>query len=227
MTNTADRVLVEVRDLTVLFGDRIALEEVSLSVHAGEIVALIGPNGAGKTTLLRAILGLTRPTRGEVRRRPGLRIGYIPQRFGVHHVLPLSVERFLQLNTGATPEAIAESLREVHVEYLQRAPIQALSGGETQRVLLARTLLRRPELLVLDEPAQGVDVSYLADFYHHIAEAKRRFGCGVLLVSHDLEQVMDWADRVICLYHRLHCEGKPEEVRRHHAYRSLFPISAA
>jgi zinc transport system ATP-binding protein len=218
---TGKPVLVSLADVRVAFGDRVALDQVSLELCPREILTVIGPNGAGKTTLLRVVLGLQRADAGRVQRRGGLRIGYVPQRFAIDDTLPLTVRRFLALVPGAKRE-ITEALAEVGASHALRLPMQTLSGGELQRVLLARALLREPELLVLDEPVQGVDITGQAELFALIRRIRDQTGCGVLLVSHDLHLVMAATDRVICLNHHVCCSGHPEAVSRDPAYRALF-----
>jgi zinc transport system ATP-binding protein len=208
--------------LVVRIGGRSILDRVSLSVHSGEIVTVIGPNGAGKTVLVRAILGLVRPAAGAVHRRPGLRIGYTPQRLHIDPVLPLSVARFLTLGGGRRRGAVEAALAETGVGHVIDAPVQRISGGEFQRVLLARALIRDPELLVLDEPVQGVDVGGQASLYRLITRLRERRGCGVLMVSHDLHLVMASTDQVVCVNHHVCCTGHPEAVLRDPAYLELF-----
>ncbi|MGO8917706.1 MAG: zinc ABC transporter ATP-binding protein ZnuC [Stellaceae bacterium] len=213
--------LIELRGIHVAFGRRVALADVSLAVAPGEIVTVIGPNGAGKTTLLRVALGLQRVQAGHVERRPGLRIGYLPQRLVIDETLPLTVRRFLTLAPGGR-DRLGAVLARVGAAHTLDLPVQTLSGGELQRVLLARALLREPELLVLDEPVQGVDIGGQAELFaliHRIRDERR---CGVLLVSHDLHLVMAATDRVVCLNHHVCCSGHPEQVSRDPAYRDLF-----
>ncbi|HEX7968302.1 MAG TPA: zinc ABC transporter ATP-binding protein ZnuC [Stellaceae bacterium] len=219
--NAAPPLLVELDAVQVAFGRRVALSDVSLALSPGEIVTVIGPNGAGKTTLLRVALGLQRPDAGRVRRRPGLRIGYVPQRLAVDETLPLTVRRFLALASRARP-AMTTALAEVGASHALDLPLQTLSGGELQRVLLARALLREPELLVLDEPVQGVDIAGQAELFALIRRIRDTRGCGVLLVSHDLHLVMAATDHVVCLNHHVCCSGHPEAVSRDPAYRALF-----
>lgn len=213
--------LVALTGIHVSFGRRPALSEVSLALGAGEIVTVIGPNGAGKTTLLRVVLGLQRPDAGRVERRPGLRIGYVPQRLAIDETLPLTVRRFLTLVRGVR-DAVDGALAEVGASHTVELPVQTLSGGEMQRVLLARALLRAPDLLVLDEPVQGVDIAGQAELFALIRRIRDTRGCGVLLVSHDLHLVMAATDRVVCLNHHVCCSGHPEAVSRDPAYRALF-----
>lgn len=212
--------LIRAEHLSLQIDGRQLLQDISLELRQGEIVTVIGPNGAGKTTLLRLLLGLTRPTGGSVWRRPGLRLGYMPQRLHIDASMPMSVLRFLQLG-GAAADARA-ALAEVGAARLANARLADLSGGEMQRVLLARACARKPQLLVLDEPTQGVDVGGQTEVYQLIAALRDQLHCGVLLVSHDLHLVMAATDKVLCINQHLCCEGHPEQVSRDPAYLELF-----
>ena len=203
------------------------LLDVDLRVMAGEIVALIGPNGAGKSTLVRIVLGLLRPDSGQVRLKPELRVGYMPQRLTVADTLPLTVQRFVTLGTPAPRERVRTALTEVGAAHVLDAPVQAISGGELQRVLLARALLREPDLLVLDEPIQGVDLNGQYELYDLISGLRRQRGCGILMVSHELHLVMAATDHVICLNRHVCCSGHPDQVARDPAYLQLFGIEGA
>ncbi|MEE8310094.1 MAG: metal ABC transporter ATP-binding protein [Hyphomicrobium sp.] len=203
------------------------LIDVDLDIREGEIVTLIGPNGAGKTTLVRVLLGLEKPDRGEVHRRKDLRIGYVPQRFDVDSVIPLTVERFLTIGGNETHERITAILSDVDASYTRDQQLTELSGGELQRVVLARALLRAPNLLVLDEPVQCVDYTGEAELYNLIGRLRDNHGFGVLLVSHDLHIVMAKSDRVICLNRHVCCSGVPDTVAQHPAYVRLFGAQAA
>ncbi len=219
--------LIDVAGVGHRFGATEVLRDVDMQVAPGEIVTLIGPNGSGKTTLVRIVLGLVRPERGRVLRRPGLTVGYLPQRFQVEPALPLTVRRFLSLARGAERGAIGTALAEVGAGRLIDSALQELSGGETRRVLLARALLREPDLVVLDEPTLGVDLNGQIELYELIGRLRRRRGCGVLMVSHDLHLVMAATDRVICLNHHVCCAGRPETIETHPEYLALFGPSAA
>ncbi|MGQ0662048.1 MAG: ATP-binding cassette domain-containing protein [Pseudomonadota bacterium] len=216
------RTLVHARGIDKAVAGRTVLSRVEVAVGANEIVTLIGPNGAGKTMLLRVLLGLVVPDRGEVWRQPALRIGYMPQRLAVEGTLPLTVRRFLALGAARPRQAIDAALGEVGAEGVADNPVQAISGGEFQRVLLARALLRDPELLVLDEPAQGVDLAGQEELFRLILAIRERRGCGVLMVSHDLRLVMAATDTVVCLNRHVCCTGHPELVSRHPEYLALF-----
>ena len=219
--------LVEGRGLRLRLGGHEILQGVDVAVRAGEIVTVIGPNGAGKSMMARALLGLVALDGGTVTRKPGLTVGYLPQRFAVDAVLPLTVRRLMSLTRPASIGAIRAALDEVGATHLLSRQVQELSGGELQRVLLARALLGDPDLLVLDEPIQGVDVTGQTELYGLIARLRDRHGCGILLISHDLHLVMAATDRVLCINHHLCCEGKPEAVSRDPAYLALFGAQAA
>jgi zinc transport system ATP-binding protein len=214
--------LIRLDGVAVSFNGQPVLDNVQLSVQPGEIVTLIGPNGAGKTTLVRVVLGLLQPERGSVRRTPRLRIGYMPQKLHVDATLPLSVLRFLRLVPGVDRKRALAALAEVGAEQVIDSPLQSISGGEMQRVLLARALLREPQLLVLDEPVQGVDVAGQAELYRLISRLRERHGCGVLMVSHDLHLVMSATDQVVCLNRHVCCSGHPEQVSGDPAFIELF-----
>jgi zinc transport system ATP-binding protein len=211
--------LISASHLCVQAGPLAIVKDVSLHVGKGEIVTLIGPNGSGKTTLLKALLGLV-PCQGEIRRRPGLKIGYVPQQFSPDLSLPLTVRRFLKL--FAPPEAGVAALLRVGAAETGERQMSTLSGGELARVLLARAIVGRPDLLVLDEPLAGVDVLGEAALYHLIAELRDEIGCGILLVSHDLHVVMSKADHIVCLNHHVCCEGDLRTVARDPAFLELF-----
>jgi zinc transport system ATP-binding protein len=217
-----DRDLIRAGGVRVSFDGLTILDDVDIEVARGEIVTLVGLNGAGKSTLLRVLLGLLRPDAGEVVRRPGLRIGYSPQQIQRDPTLPLTVERFLTLGQRASRARLVALLEEVGAVGVLDAPLAGISGGEMHRVMLARALLREPDLLVLDEPLAGVDVTGQSALYRLIAEIRDRHRCGVLLVSHDLYVVMAATDRVVCINHHVCCTGRPESVARHPAFISLF-----
>lgn len=202
--------------------NRQLLSDISLKLETGQITTLIGPNGCGKTTLVKLILGLNQPDSGKIIRQPGMRIGYMPQRLHIDPTLPLTARRFLQLAGRYNEQQLQQALREVRADNLLDSPMQLLSGGETQRVLLARALLRQPNLLILDEPTQGVDVNGQVELYGLIAELRDRFGCGVLMVSHDLHLVMAGSDNVICLNNHICCSGHPQQVSNDPAFIALF-----
>ncbi|MDX1588405.1 MAG: zinc ABC transporter ATP-binding protein ZnuC [Oleiphilaceae bacterium] len=213
--------VIALEDIHVDFGGPPVLQNVSLALYPNDIITVIGPNGAGKTTLVKVLLGIQRPDSGRVRRKTGLRIGYVPQRIVLQPTLPLTVERFLRLGSRHH-QAIPETLERTGVAHLRKASIHHLSGGEMQRVLLARALLRRPHLLVLDEPAQGVDINGQAALYELIRDLRVDLGCAILMVSHDLHLVMASTDQVICLNRHICCQGQPESIAADPAFNDMF-----
>ncbi len=218
----SNELLAETRGVQLSLRGRRVLDHVDLAVHRGEIVTLIGPNGAGKSTLVKVLLGLMKADQGSVYLRPDLRIGYMPQRLTIDPVLPLTVRRFLTLGKRCSETRMREVLQEVGAGELLETPIQNTSGGELQRILLARALLRDPDLLILDEPVQGVDITGQLDLYRLISRIRDRLNCGILMVSHDLHLVMATTDRVLCLNQHVCCSGHPEDVSSDPAYLALF-----
>lgn len=231
MSKTDRKCLLEASDVSLIQGNSTLLENISLRIYQGEITTIIGPNGAGKTTLLNILLGLSLPSHGKIERASELRIGYMPQRLQLNPQLPLSVKRFLYLARASVRDGqfldVDEALSRTGVCHLKDHAMQTLSGGETQRVLLARALLRRPQLLVLDEPVQGVDINGQDLLYQLIKSLRDEFQCAVLMVSHDLHLVMAATDHVICLNQHICCHGHPESVSNHPAYLQLFGPAAA
>ncbi|BFM49989.1 zinc ABC transporter ATP-binding protein ZnuC [Marinomonas sp. THO17] len=219
--------LVQFTDIGIEFDGRILLDKISMTINEGEIVTLIGPNGSGKSTLIRTLLGLQRATSGRVMLDESLRIGYMPQKLHVDPTLPLTVKHFLALVRGVDKKAIMPTLEKLGIDHLLQSQVQVLSGGETQRVLLARALLNRPNLLVLDEPVQGVDVNGQVELYNLIENIRDELGCGVLMVSHDLHLVMAKTDTVVCINQHVCCSGTPQHVTGHPAYQALFGVPGA
>jgi zinc transport system ATP-binding protein len=220
--------LVSARGLSLKRAGRSILEAVDIDLLPREIVTVIGPNGAGKTTLVRLLLGLERPNSGHIVRKPGLGVGYAPQRFDRDPAIPMTVTRFLTLGQERiSAEAVRAVLDEVGAGRVADRQLVALSGGELQRVVLARALIRNPGLLVLDEPVRGVDHVGEAELYGLIGRIRDERGIGVLLVSHDLHIVMAQSDRVICLNRHVCCHGIPHTVAQHPEYVRLFGATAA
>jgi zinc transport system ATP-binding protein len=216
--------LISAEHVCVRYGAAEVLHDVSLSIAKGEIVTILGPNGSGKSTLLRALLGILPVAEGRILRQAGLRMGYVPQRLQIDRTMPLTVRRFLSLPIRVSePEALAV-LKRVGMDGLETRQMTDLSGGQLQRVLLARALLAEPAILILDEPTQGLDQPGEAGFYRLIEEVRRDTGTAVLMVSHDLHVVMAASDRVICLNGHICCEGTPNVVSTAPEYRALFGL---
>ncbi|PSW18758.1 zinc ABC transporter ATP-binding protein ZnuC [Photobacterium sanctipauli] len=214
--------LVELQAVTVTFAERHVLDQVSLKLERGQITTLIGPNGAGKSTLVKVITGLQKPTTGKVIRPKGLRLGYVPQKLALNSSLPLTVDRFMRLAGRYREADRIQALELVSGKHLHHSNMHSLSGGEMQRVLLARALLQKPDLLVLDEPVQGVDVNGQLELYSLIQSLRDKLDCAILMVSHDLHLVMAKTDHVICLHHHVCCSGEPEAITSHPKYVALF-----
>ncbi|MDT7961333.1 MAG: metal ABC transporter ATP-binding protein [Armatimonadota bacterium] len=226
--------LIDATDVSVVLGGRAVLESVSLTVHAGETVALIGPNGAGKTTLLRVLLGLL-PYQGRVQvlgkpperltRADRQQIGYVPQALQFDCSMPLLTRELLwamlgeQFHDRAAMEGVLAAVDAMH---LLDKPIRTLSGGELQRIIIAAALAQQPKLLLLDEPATGIDVGVRVQFYTLIERLRAEQGMGVLMVSHDLSVVSRYATRVVCIHHRLICTGAPDEVMQMPVLEELY-----
>ena len=214
--------LVEISNLDIRLGGNTVLHDVEMQVQPGEIITIVGPNGSGKTTLLRAIIGAIKPSAGWVKKNSGLRIGYVPQRLHIDATLPITARRFLSLPRPVSDTVAQDALTDAGVENLGMQQMAGLSGGQFQRVLLARALLGRPELLLLDEATQGLDQPGSAAFYRQIETVRQRLGCAVLMVSHELHVVMAASDRVICLNGHICCHGAPGQVATAPEYRALF-----
>lgn len=244
--------LIQATNICHRYDDQWVLENIDFRIAPKEILTLIGPNGAGKSTLLSILLGLTQPTQGKVIRRHELKIGYMPQKIQIDPTLPLTVRRFLQLglkpnNNHSTwsfgsfsgfgrqaskPQANIKRpierlgwhqiIDQLNLTNLLKKPIQKVSGGEMQRILLARALLRQPDILVLDEPVQGVDLQGQAELYQYINELRNLYGTAILMVSHDLHLVMNHTDQVICLNQHVCCSGHPHSVSQAPEFQVLF-----
>lgn len=214
--------LVEIADASVHQGATVALTGVDFHIDRGEIVTVVGPNGSGKSTLMKTVIGALKPSAGAVKRKPGLRIGYVPQKLQIDPTLPITVARFLGLPRRLPRAQALEVLEQAGVPDLADRQMARLSGGQFQRVLLARAMLEEPDLLILDEATQGLDQPGSAAFYRQIEEIRQAKGCAVLMVSHELHVVMAASDRVVCLNGHVCCHGAPEIVASAPEYRALF-----
>lgn len=218
--------LIQLQGIGKYFNNNKVVSGIDLSIEDGQIITLIGPNGAGKTTLVKLVLGLLEPDEGRVMRHSNLCIGYMPQKLHIDPTLPITLGRFLALAEPNTKLCI-DALKEVGIEKHIHSPLQSLSGGEMQRALLARAILRKPNFLVLDEPVQGVDVAGQEELYKLIGQLRTRLPCGVLMVSHDLHLVMSATDEVVCLNQHICCHGRPDQVSNNPAFIELFGTKTA
>ena len=222
MTKSDSSTLIELKNAGVKRAGKWLARGITFSLHAGEIVTLIGPNGAGKTTSAKMALGLLDLDEGAALQKPELRVGYVPQKVSIDWTLPLKVNRFLNLTGSCSETEINEALAMTGTSHLLNSEVNTLSGGEFQRVLLSRAIAKKPELLVLDEPVQGVDNSGEEAMYNLIETIAKTLNCGVLLISHDLHFVMSATTHVICLNGHICCSGTPRAVSTSSEFRTLY-----
>ena len=216
------RVLASMRSVGVRRDNRWLLHDVDLTIRAGEIVSMIGPNGGGKTTAVKVLAGFLSADTGTVERARDVCVGYVPQRVNIDPTLPMTVRRLMKLTGMEKDGRIDEKLSELGVLNLAESPVQKLSGGEFQRVLFARALLKNPNLLILDEPSQGLDLPGEAELYKQIVDIRDRLNCGILLICHNLHIVMARADTVVCLNRHVCCAGTPDHITHNKEFVQLF-----
>ncbi|MGI9482732.1 MAG: ATP-binding cassette domain-containing protein [Hyphomicrobiales bacterium] len=219
--------MAQLTDLGVKRGGRWLVRNINLSIERGEIVTVIGPNGSGKSTTVKALLSIEKPDEGAVKLAPGITIGYVPQKLAIDRTLPITVHRLMTLTGTHAKADIARALAATGIGHLAGAEVQNLSGGEFQRALIARAIVREPDLLILDEPVQGVDFSGEIALYKLIGDIRDQLNCGILLISHDLHIVMAATDTVICLNGHVCCSGTPQTVTASPEYQELFGPQAA
>tara|TARA_Y100000992_G_scaffold248200_1_gene179803 strand:+ start:50 stop:811 length:762 start_codon:yes stop_codon:yes gene_type:complete len=221
-----NNILVRLKDAGYQQNDKWLVKGVSLEVEKGKIVTLIGPNGSGKSTTAKIALGIYKKIDGEVEKYTS-KIGYVPQKISIDWTLPLRVYDFLTLTENLKDETIDEALSLTGVIHLKNKNLGNLSGGEFQRVLLARAISKKPEFLVLDEPVQGVDFTGEIALYELIKKISDELNCGILLISHDLHTVMSATDHVVCLNGHVCCSGSPIDVAKNNEYKALFGEQAS
>ncbi|WP_096086684.1 zinc ABC transporter ATP-binding protein ZnuC [Agaribacterium haliotis] len=217
----AAETLISLKQVCLSFAEQTVLDNINLSIHRNEIISIIGPNGAGKSSLIKIMAGLVPASSGTREQHGQFVLGYVPQKLSMDKSMPIKVSRFLSLSR-APKTSYHEALTIVGAEQLWSRQMHDLSGGEFQRVLFARALARKPDLLLLDEPLQGVDITGQVELYELIGKIRGQLNCGIAMVSHDLHLVMAQTDRVLCLNGHICCEGQPESVSQHPEYLSLF-----
>ena len=219
-------ILVKLNNVGIQQNGKWLVKGVSLEVEKGKIVTLIGPNGSGKSTTAKIALGIYKNIEGNVEKLTN-NIGYVPQKISIDWTLPLRVKDFMVLTDNIKDKLIDEALSLTGVIHLKEKNLGNLSGGEFQRVLLARAISKKPELLVLDEPVQGVDFTGEIALYELIKKISEKLNCGILLISHDLHTVMSATDHVVCLNGHVCCSGSPKDVARNNEYKALFGEQAS
>lgn len=221
-----ESMLAGLQSASVIRNGRWLIRDISLSITRGEIVSLIGPNGSGKTTVTKVLSGSITPDSGSVVKSKGIRIGYVPQRIAIDSTLPMTVRRLMNINEQFDTLQVEEVLDEMKILNSADQPVQELSGGEFQRALLARALLRKPDLLLLDEPSQGLDFKGEIKLYNQIVDIRNRLNCGILLVCHNLHMVMAQTDTVVCINSHICCAGTPIHVVNNKSFEELFGSEA-
>lgn len=214
--------LIDAQAISLNIAGKSIIENVSLVLKRGQITTLIGSNGSGKTSLLKLLMGLSKPTKGHIKRKAGLSIGYMPQKLMLDELLPIRVMDFLSLARLSNKNHIQAGLERLNIAHLQQQSLHDLSGGQWQRVLLLRALLNKPDVLFLDEPMQGIDLAGQKELYTLLPNLRDELGCAILMVSHDLHLVMAATDEVICINKHICCSGSPYEVAQDPTYLSLF-----
>ncbi|MGI9392307.1 MAG: ATP-binding cassette domain-containing protein [Parvibaculales bacterium] len=214
--------LIAAENVTVICQGKHILKDVSAVIGMRDFITVIGPNGAGKSMLLKCLMGFYPPDSGRITRKKGLKIGYVPQNLSLDYTMPLNVQRFLTLRKKVDKFSVQKIAEETNIEEVLMKPLTVLSGGELQRVLLARSLLNNPELLILDEPAQNLDISGQLSFYKLLEHIYNERNLSILMVSHDLHMVMASSKQVICLFHHICCSGEPQAVTKDPEFISLF-----
>ena len=214
--------LMTISNISLSHNGKNILDDVSFKLHQGEFITLIGPNGAGKSSLIKILLGVIKQDSGNITSNANIRLGYTPQIFTANPYIPISVKDFLTLNQKLDNLFMQQTFDLTGINELLRLPLKNLSGGELQKVLLTRALLNKPNVLILDEPAQNLDVDSQMQLYKLIQDIHQQQNCAVLMVSHDLHRVMKESSQVICLYHHICCEGLPESILKDAKFNDLF-----
>ena len=216
--------IASLENIGLKIGNRQIIDNISFKLNKGEITTLIGPNGGGKTSIARILLGVLKPSCGSVKKDSSIIIGYMPQKITIERTIPMTVADFLKLSSRKVifDEAVKKLLSRLKLQLILDQQIHDLSGGQMQKILFLRAIINNPDLLVLDEPTQYMDIGAVEEFYYIIEEIKQTRKCAILLISHDLHTVMQKTDFVVCVNHHVCCQGSPESINQHPEYLSLF-----
>lgn len=214
--------LVAIKNIYFNASNKVILKDVSFDIARGDFITIVGPNGAGKTSLLKILLGNLKATKGQIIKAESVKFGYVPQKLVIDKTIPISVEYFLKLDEKVNDLLLRKVCEDTKIETLLQKQMHVLSGGEMQRVLLAKALLNKPDLLILDEPAQNLDISGQLRFYELLAEIYKKQNIAILMVSHDLHMVMSSTKQVICLFNHICCLGEPEKITKNPEFISIF-----
>ena len=216
--------LISLKNLSLKenYNNKCILDDISFNISEQDFITIIGPNGAGKTSLLKIILGIKKQTKGVLKKSDNLKIGYLPQKINLENIIPINVEYFLNLNQSLTSDILEKNVNLTNIAHLLNHKLYELSGGELQKILLCKALLNQPNLLILDEPDQNLDISGQIEFYELINKIYQTNKTAILMVSHNLHMVMSSSKQVICLYHHICCKGKPEKIVNDPEFISLF-----
>jgi len=222
MTQKGYQVLSYLKNISLKLNEQQILKNINLRINRGQITTLIGPNGGGKTSIARILIGILKPSSGEVFIQKNIKIGYVPQKLEIEKTIPLRVMDFLELFAQKNTKNQLLIIKKLNIGTILEKSLHQISIGQMQKILLAQALMNSPDLLVLDEPTSNMDISAQADFYNLLEEIRKQQNCAILLISHDLHIVMQQTNQVICVNHHICCEGNPESINNHPEYLSLF-----
>ncbi|MDA7705319.1 ATP-binding cassette domain-containing protein [Rickettsiales bacterium] len=214
--------LISLEKINLNFADKKILDNIDINIKKDDFITIIGPNGSGKSSLIKIIIGSLKASSGKVRRNKNLKIAYVPQKMEINQTIPINAEYFLQLNQKIEPKLFDKIITELKIGNFLQTQLNNLSGGQKQKILLAKALLSKPNLLILDEPAQNLDISGQLEFYNYIDKLHKEQNISILMVSHDLHIVMSSTKKVICLHHHICCQGEPKIIAQNPDFKEIF-----
>lgn len=219
--------LIHAKNLSVIHDGKAILDRVNLTISERDFITIVGPNGSGKSMFLKCLIGVKKASSGSVEKQKDIQIAYAPQDFVAENTFPINVKKFLSINNKLSTEEINSVATETNISDLLNRQVHSLSGGERQRVLLGRALAKKPNLLILDEPAQNLDINGQHAFYALIEKIYQSSNISILMVSHELHLVMACSNKVVCLYHHICCSGTPLSVVRDPEFVKIFGTEMA